>query len=142
MYKRQGENNLRTVRFEKISSFNAHCFGHCEDYFVSARRRNRRKTYTLSLIHLFALIGIILMMRRKIAGANMYLMSAIALIIVSMLAYNKIINTIGYYSSVISLMNTIGSGYSKFIALCVAYPIFMYMMLAFLKSKGEVSAKN
>lgn len=93
-------------------------------------------------VSVFALIGIILMMRRKIAGANMYLMSAIALIIVSMLAYNKIINTIGYYSSVISLMNTIGSGYSKFIVLCVAYPIFMYMMLAFLKGKGEVSAKN
>ena len=93
-------------------------------------------------VSVFALAGIILMLRRKIAGANMYLVSAIALIIVSMLAYNKIINTIGYYSSVISLMSTIGSGYSKFIALCVAYPIFMYMLLSFLKGKGEVSAKN
>lgn len=90
-------------------------------------------------IGVFALIGIILMTRRKIAGANMYLMSAIALIIVSMLAYNKIINIIGYYSSVISLMSAIGSGYSKFIALCVAYPIFMYMLLAFLKGKNTTN---
>ena len=92
---------------------------------------------SVGAICLFALIGIVLMMKRKIAGANMYLLSAIATIIVSMLAYNKIINTIGYYSSVISLMNVIGSGYAKFIALCVIYPIFMYSALVFINKKTE-----
>lgn len=106
--------------------------------FMPADMSAAMRPYLISTgaICIVALLGIILMMKRKISGANIYLLSAIATIVVSMLAYNRVINTIGYYSSVISLMNVIGSGYAKFIALCVIYPIFMYSALSFLLGKS------
>ena len=66
------------------------------------------------LICAIAILAVFLMFKRKIAGANLFIFTAILTIILSMVAYHNIMNTIGYYNSVINLMNVIGSYYSKF----------------------------
>ncbi len=97
------------------------------------------KPYLIALIAIcvVSVIGIFLMFKRKIAGANIYMLSSILIIIFSMIAYHNLMNVIGYYNSVISLMNVIGGYYSKFIALLVAFPIMMYAAVSYLNKKQE-----
>lgn len=89
------------------------------------------------LICAVAILAVFLMFKRKIAGANLFMFTAISTIILSMVAYHNIMNTIGYYNSVINLMNVIGSYYSKFIALLVAFPIIMFLSLSALNKKSD-----
>lgn len=99
------------------------------------------KPYLIGIvaISVVAIVAIFLMFKRKIAGANLFMLTAILTIILSMVAYHNIMNTIGYYNSVINLMNVIGSYYSKFIAILVAFPIIMFLSLSALNKKsGEV----
>jgi len=99
------------------------------------------KPYLIGIvaISVVAIVAIFLMFKRKIAGANLFMLTSILTIILSMVAYHNIMNTIGYYNSVINLMNVIGSYYSKFIAILVAFPIIMFLSLSALNKKsGEV----
>lgn len=95
------------------------------------------KPYLIGIVSIcaVAIVGIFLMFKRKIAGANLFMFTSILIIVLSMVAYHNIINTIGYYNSVISLMNVIGGYYSKFIAILVAFPIIMFAALSSLNKK-------
>ncbi len=96
------------------------------------------KTYVIVSLCVCALnaLAAFLMIRRVSFGADLFMIAAIAFIVLNVVAYHQLMEAVGYRDVFNGQMHVIGGYFSKFIAGSVIYPIVMFFWLRILKSRA------
>ncbi len=94
--------------------------------------------YAIAIMAITAIniLSCILMIKHKSGGADLFLTASIAWIVLVVVGYNQMMETVGYRIN-FNYMHSIGNAYSYFIAACVVFPILMFTWLRIIRAKEK-----
>lgn len=96
------------------------------------------KMYAIAIMAIAAIniLSCILMIKHKSGGADLFLTVSIAWIVLVVVGYNQMMETVGYRIN-LNYMHSIGNAYSYFIAACVVFPILLFTWLRIIRAKEK-----